>query len=479
MTYQPTVLIVDDQPSGLMVLEGLLHNQGFTVVTASNGHEALAQATSSPPDALLLDVMMPGMDGYEVCRRLRQNPVTAELPIIMVTALNDRDSRLKGLNAGADDFVSKPFDRIELQARVQTITKLNRYRRLQFEREKFEWAISQAEEGYMVLDQTDRPSYANPSARLFFELPEQAQLDTAGTFAELSAAYHRHPAEAWESWPNIEAASPRYLVRPETEHARAFWLRVDVLDTAATPDGNWVIRLSNVTDQIAQTQERRNFQSMISHKLRTPLIGMRSGLEFLTETKGELSAEEENELLAVALSSAIRLHNDVEDIVNFLVRPATPDQTCNTGQLPALVGTLCENLALPQAQVSLALDPAAATLAISEQDCELILRELMGNAKKFHPDKNPQIDISVQPGGPDQVSLTVSDDGISLSPEQLRQALTPYFQGEKYFTGQVPGMGLGLTLVSSVAWGVGGECFVRNRTPGPGVTVELQIPLRS
>jgi signal transduction histidine kinase len=397
----------------------------------------------------------------------------------MVTTLSDRDSRLKGLNAGADDFISKPFDRIELRVRVQTITKLNRYRRLQFERAKFEWAISQAEEGYVVLDKAGRLSYANPSARLFLELAEQDPPDSAGTFADVTAAYHRHPAEAWESWPGKDSACPRYLVRPETEHARAFWLRVDVLDTAAIPDGNRVIRLSNVTEQIIQARDRRSFQSLISHKLRTPLIGMRSGLEFLQQMKGDLSPDEEAGLVSGALAGAVRLHNDVEGIVNFLTRTSSPGQTCHTGQLPSLVAALCESMSLPPARVSLAPELAAVELPLSEPDCDLILRELLGNAKKFHPDKQPQLEISMQPAGPQQVSLTVSDDGLTLSPEQLHRALMPYVQGEKYFTGQVPGMGLGLALVSSLLWGVGGECFIRNRTPGPGVTVTLQVPVRA
>ena len=88
----------------------------------------MAKVAELTPDLILLDVMMPGVNGFEVCRRLRADPLLAEVPIIMVTALDDRDSRLQGIEAGADDFVTKPFDQIELRARVQTITRLNHYR---------------------------------------------------------------------------------------------------------------------------------------------------------------------------------------------------------------------------------------------------------------------------------------------------------------------------------------------------------------
>lgn len=129
-----TILIVDDQESARHVLTGLLTGKGYELVFASNGEEALTKAIELTPDLILLDVMMPGMSGFEVCQRLRADSQLAEVPIIMVTALDDQDSRLEGIKAGADDFITKPFNRIELQARVHTITRLNRYRRLLMER---------------------------------------------------------------------------------------------------------------------------------------------------------------------------------------------------------------------------------------------------------------------------------------------------------------------------------------------------------
>jgi signal transduction histidine kinase len=97
---------------------------------AQDGPAALEQASALKPDLVLLDVMMPGMDGFEVCRRLRSTPGLVEVPIIILTALDDNASRLRGLEAGADDFLSKPIDRQELRARVHTITRLNRYHTL-------------------------------------------------------------------------------------------------------------------------------------------------------------------------------------------------------------------------------------------------------------------------------------------------------------------------------------------------------------
>ena len=137
MPQTSTILVVDDMPAMHQLIATLLGKYGYHLEFASNGEEALSKAAALSPDLVLLDIMMPGMDGYEVCRQLRAAPLLAEIPIIMVTALGDRASRLKGLDAGADDFVTKPFDQSELGARVRAIIRLNRYRRLLAERARF------------------------------------------------------------------------------------------------------------------------------------------------------------------------------------------------------------------------------------------------------------------------------------------------------------------------------------------------------
>jgi len=134
MTDSSTILIVDDQLSVRNILRALLAKQGYNLAFANNGQEALSQAAELTPDLILLDVMMPDMNGFEVCERLRADPHLAEVPIMMITALDDPKSRLRGLQMGADDFVTKPFNGIELLARVRTTTRLNRYRRLLQER---------------------------------------------------------------------------------------------------------------------------------------------------------------------------------------------------------------------------------------------------------------------------------------------------------------------------------------------------------
>jgi DNA-binding response OmpR family regulator len=113
------VLIVDDEPEIRELLGARLVHAGHEVVTASNGEEALRRIAERLPDAVLLDVVMPGMNGIEVCRRIRGSPTTEHLPILMITALTDRTSRLKAIDAGASDFLTKPFDSEEIMLRVR------------------------------------------------------------------------------------------------------------------------------------------------------------------------------------------------------------------------------------------------------------------------------------------------------------------------------------------------------------------------
>jgi two-component system, cell cycle response regulator len=118
------VLVVDDIPSNVMLLEAQLSAQYFEVQTAANGLEALAKIANSPPDIVLLDVMMPGLSGYEVCKRVRRMPEAADLPIVMVTALDRAADRLAGFEAGADDFLTKPVNGDVLLARVRGLVRL-------------------------------------------------------------------------------------------------------------------------------------------------------------------------------------------------------------------------------------------------------------------------------------------------------------------------------------------------------------------
>jgi putative two-component system response regulator len=130
MKAKPIILVVDDEPQNIELLEAYLVPQGYEIVKAANGEEALGKLFSNQIDVMLLDVMMPGMDGFEVIRRVKQENKYRNhrrLPIILVTALRETEDRIKGIEAGCDDFLSKPVDKMELLARVRSLVKVKAY----------------------------------------------------------------------------------------------------------------------------------------------------------------------------------------------------------------------------------------------------------------------------------------------------------------------------------------------------------------
>lgn len=126
--HKARILVVDDDPLNVKLLTAKLGSAGYDTIEAYGGQEGLDKAATESPDLLLLDVMMPRMDGFEVTRRLKSDPITSHIPIILVTALDEKEGKTRGLEAGADDFLNKPIKNIELQARVRSLVDLKRYR---------------------------------------------------------------------------------------------------------------------------------------------------------------------------------------------------------------------------------------------------------------------------------------------------------------------------------------------------------------
>jgi adenylate cyclase len=122
-----TILVVDDTPQNIKVLDAMLSPRGYRVVTAQSGAEALQKVRDEAPDLVLLDILMPGMSGYEVVQRLRDDPVTRVLPVVMVTALGAQEEKVKAIEAGADDFLAKPVNQLELLARVRSLLRIKEY----------------------------------------------------------------------------------------------------------------------------------------------------------------------------------------------------------------------------------------------------------------------------------------------------------------------------------------------------------------
>jgi K+-sensing histidine kinase KdpD len=139
--------------------------------------------------------------------------------------------------------------------------------------------------------------------------------------------------------------------------------------------------------------------------------------------------------------------------------------------------SICEELELKEVTLHMPDSLARLTVAMPSSAMELVLEEILDNSKKFHPNHDPRIEMQINQKNEQTVLITIIDNGLTLSVDQLEWAWHPYFQGEKHFTGEIPGMGLGFPTVATLVWQSGGQLKISNRIPGPGVIVEIALPL--
>jgi PAS domain S-box-containing protein len=274
-----TILIVDDDIAARDTLEELLAYENYEIICASNGIDALEMARDLHPDVILSDVMMPKMNGFEVCRRLRADPVLAEVPIILITGLDDRDSFLKGLEAGADDFISKPFDRIKLSARVAAVVRLNRYRRLVEERAKFERLIELSPDGVLLIDNEGTIQMANPTLTRMLHMAEGSSLMgrkiTAFAGVQYFADFLKFISKAFADPGGIYRAETRFVRTDDTE----FPVEISAGHCALQSQPAVQLIIRDITERKVAEEEIRRAHEELTLACDTSLEGWSRALE--------------------------------------------------------------------------------------------------------------------------------------------------------------------------------------------------------
>ncbi|RMF05919.1 MAG: response regulator [Chloroflexi bacterium] len=495
-----TVLIVDDQISAREVLTGLLIGENYNLVFAENGHEALQKAAKLLPDAILLDVMMPGMDGFEVCRRLRADEKLAETPILMVTSLDDRDSRLQGLEAGADDFIAKPFNRAELRARVRTVTRLNIHRRLraqelQAERDRTQAILEALGEAVVVTDANGVIEYMNPAA---------AHL----TGYRLSEAR----GQSWQIWQSAEAQADLYAEiidvvragktwRGEVTHRRKDGHLYDASLTVAplfAPDAQTVpagfVSVQRDISPLKQAERSKNeFVSNVSHELRTPLSVITLLSDNLESLYDRLPDERRLKMIRDIQKHTQVLNDLIGDVLEISrIDSGRISMERSRLDLSKLVREQTRELSpLVQQKLQTLQVLGRGQLPVNGHSAQLkqVIRNLLTNAIKYTPDGGqiicqfralmaPAPATDEWPGcdrlapGP-WVALRVSDTGVGIAPEHIDHLFERFYrvQSEQ----KIRGTGLGLSIARELVELHGGTIAVHS-VPGHGSTFAVYLP---
>jgi K+-sensing histidine kinase KdpD len=253
---------------------------------------------------------------------------------------------------------------------------------------------------------------------------------------------------------------------------------LEALETTLGTGRFRIVRLRDVTERMSIYQDMRKFHTVISHKLRTPMAMFMTSISIIKNQLDNLTPEELKKMLASTINGTDRLAGEIRSILTYIDAPLALNvgKPMPLGDLPEIVKAVSENLHLDQVDFSLPGDLYSQNIAMTSYAMEMVMHELLENSRKFHPTHNPKIEISVGQVDEGFIFMRVADNGVTLSTEQLQWAWLPYFQGEKDFTGEAPGMGLGLSTVSAIVWGAGGTCRLTNRDDGPGVVVEFVIP---
>ena len=462
-------------PLGRETLEGLLLCEAYELIFAENGSKAIEKTLEYFPDLILLDVMMPEMDGFEVCSRIRSNPLTNAIPVIMVTALDDKDSLIRGIDAGADDFVSKPFDRTILRQRVKTILKLNRFRKLKEEREKFEKVIQYSDDGFLIINKTGNILYINSKAKTLLALPsDYNNYSSFNFFDKLREQYSLLNDELFSGWSDLNTDFPVMAVNYNLANYSEFWIKITILKEILSSE-NYIIKLSNATQKMVNNKDIWIFHNVISHKLRTPFNGILGGLELLQQKLPELS-EDQEKILNIALTGAQQYFGNISNILDLIANLNNKKLNGDTkiGRLTTLIETVAKEMKIEKFEIKLFSINQEIKLKLPPDIIELVLFKLFDNSKKFHPDNDPSIKIEISQID-DNIIITLSDNGVKLSAEEHIKIWSPYYQAEEKITGEVEGTGLGLAFIAQLMLKAKGKCISYNNENN-GVTIKLNIP---
>lgn len=420
------ILIVDDTPQNLQILSRMLIDKGYEVRSVINGSMALMGIRSAPPDLILLDILMPGMDGYEVCEILKADEQTRHIPVIFLSALNEPLDKLKAFTVGGADYITKPFHLKEVLARVEN--QLNQQR-----------LYKKLAEQNLELQQKIREREAALRDR------EQAEAALRDLNQELEAKVEARTFELKQA--NNQLLELQAELRQALTHAQ---------------------EINDLKTRIITT---------VSHEYRTPLTSISFATGLLENHRKKLSDSQQDKYIKQIKIALKQLTNLVEDVIvvnqtefeNFTLQASPLD-------LIPIVHQIAEDFktVINEDLYTFIVKQASEHIYL-EADLKLLnylLKHLLYNAMKFSP-KGGKIFLGVYVED-NQVILEIKDEGIGIHPEDIPKICNSFYRGRNIKL--IGGTGLGLTIVKKCVDLHQGSLEIKSQIE-VGTTIRVSLPL--
>lgn len=481
------ILVVDDTDSARFLVRGILSSAGYEVLECKDGQAAIAACLSDPPELIILDLMMPGVDGLQVCRELRSRYSEIELPIVVVTAKDESEALPEVLKAGANDYLSKPISKEVLLARVRNQIATSHARRETQELVEIQSAIVEAlPQALAIASAEGQILHANRSWKAVVGAPQVKKLSEsfdllyAGNFAkalqELLALVQLDPEIELDRELSSSAGDVRHIhlvsrpIHTEPGKILRLWLSRD---------------LTRTRELERRVNERMRLESVgmlvrgVAHNFNNVLGGVLGAAEILERyvEQGErprraLRIIRQGSESAAALTRKLSIFSGV----------GRAEDDLNMGELHEVLDAI---ILMHQSQVgdrvslSLEVPTDLPQLGISLDKFVEVLNHLLLNAIEAIPDSGNIVVAAKLSAAKDSVAVSIKDSGVGMSPETVQRVFEPFFTTKNLDTRNaigIEGHGLGLWNVYNLIHACGGEISVQSKV-GEGTNVSVLIPV--